>query len=530
MSRLIASEPSSEALRRRTGDELEASISWLRDELHKGPMGDLYPDLVEPSTCAVKQWASRLDRKAFNRCLRQGHHGAARLLKELHELAPIISRLKRDIHMLSAGGATPITIVDLCSGFGYLSMMLSEILPAHCVLRIVLIDKCWPMSTQEAALPSQISIEHLRCPGWPIRLDTRQVDLKRSREVKQLVGFVFERASAAASPTVVLGVHLCGLLSVRAVQLFNTCTEARLLFLKPCCLPGKQLLTASRRAVRKGGPGVIWDFSSGHSFTPQEVYGVGVGSDGDAADDKGQGAGDGDCEAGDGEGDDKGQGAGDGEGDGKGQGAGDGDGGAGDGEGDDKGQGAGDGDGDGDGGAGGDGDGGGASDGDGQPASKCDALAESKREATRELKVEPKLSRRQLAAAQGKSKARRDATGTSKRTPHAVAPIGDGMEDPFVAECGMEDPFVAECGVCEPDDGSSHREPPRSQRSFEAWTRHLFLGVDVPEAHKVVESPPIKRGHFQNAYIIAERPPVSSVGQRVSHQHGSRDLGPVSLD
>ena len=46
---------------------------------------------------------------------------------------------------------------------------------------------------------------------------------------------LFRRCSG---PVLILGVHLCGTLSLRAVDLFNQHPQARLLILKPCCLPG----------------------------------------------------------------------------------------------------------------------------------------------------------------------------------------------------------------------------------------------------------------------------------------------------
>jgi len=39
-----------------------------------------------------------------------------------------------------------VTVVDLCSGFGYLSMFLSEMLDPDRVKRMVLVDNGWPVS------------------------------------------------------------------------------------------------------------------------------------------------------------------------------------------------------------------------------------------------------------------------------------------------------------------------------------------------------------------------------------------------
>ena len=46
---------------------------------------------------------------------------------------------------------------------------------------------------------------------------------------------LFERCPG---PVLLLAVHLCGTLSLRAVDLFNEHENVKLLALKPCCLPG----------------------------------------------------------------------------------------------------------------------------------------------------------------------------------------------------------------------------------------------------------------------------------------------------
>ena len=43
---------------------------------------------------------------------------------------------------------------------------------------------------------------------------------------------------SAEGPVLLLGVHLCGTLSLQAIHLFNENPRVGLLVLKPCCLPG----------------------------------------------------------------------------------------------------------------------------------------------------------------------------------------------------------------------------------------------------------------------------------------------------
>ena len=66
-----------------------------------------------------------------------------RLIKELNESIPVIDRVIDHIANLPNNSNSKVTIFDLCSGFGFLSMFLSELLSPEKVKRIVLIDKQW---------------------------------------------------------------------------------------------------------------------------------------------------------------------------------------------------------------------------------------------------------------------------------------------------------------------------------------------------------------------------------------------------
>lgn len=83
--------------------------------------------------------------------------------------------------------------------------------------KIVLVDKLWPMRSS-ALQPHHISWHHILAPGWPIPLETRKADLKKPNQTSQFEQHVYP---PAAGPAMLLGVHLCGTLAVRAVQLFN---------------------------------------------------------------------------------------------------------------------------------------------------------------------------------------------------------------------------------------------------------------------------------------------------------------------
>lgn len=54
-----------------------------------------------------------------------------------------------------------------------------------------------------------------------------------------------------AGPIIILAVHLCGTLSIKAVEMFNTNETVKLFALKPCCLP--QMVYAKRGDVFRIG-------------------------------------------------------------------------------------------------------------------------------------------------------------------------------------------------------------------------------------------------------------------------------------
>lgn len=84
----------------------------------------------------------------------------------------------------SPDGSEKFTIIDLCSGKGYLSMFLSEILPTEKVERCVLVDKAWAIASKETTelKPHHMNWDHIYginpmtdesyFTTWPIKLYT----------------------------------------------------------------------------------------------------------------------------------------------------------------------------------------------------------------------------------------------------------------------------------------------------------------------------------------------------------------------
>ena len=78
------------------------------------------------------------------------------LLESLHVIARVMDHVETD---LSDNHPEPISILDLCSGFGYLSMFLAHLLPAHRVDRIILLDKAWPMHSQDQPSAGDVPVK-----------------------------------------------------------------------------------------------------------------------------------------------------------------------------------------------------------------------------------------------------------------------------------------------------------------------------------------------------------------------------------
>jgi hypothetical protein len=185
-----------------------------------------------------------------------------RIAKELNECEPCLEYV---IHMVenSTEGET-FTIADICSGFGLCSMLLAELLPPGKVDKIWLIDKQWP---HKETLPQHITTEHIYGRNYPIPLRIRKMDMKKSREIKQVHTRVLD---PAPGPVIMIGIHLCKALSVHAIKLYQASPKAAALILKPCCLPGAKFLYVPSPEGRKTP--IQYDFVSGYSFRPLDIY------------------------------------------------------------------------------------------------------------------------------------------------------------------------------------------------------------------------------------------------------------------
>ncbi|CAJ1956853.1 unnamed protein product [Cylindrotheca closterium] len=236
------------------GDELFVDLShcvtkW-RQRYRMGNNNDRN-DADDDQQVSMESGDRRVDGGIWKRLFKRD-----RVVKEVLESIPIIHAIDKYVRSMppppsDEGGLNKnkITIVDLCSGKGYLSMILSEYLPPDKVEKFVLIDKAWPMCHAEPK-PHHINWDHIYgsyttaedgtelksyFSTWPIPLHTSKQNLKKTSDMRRLQQRL---GQTSTGPCFVLGVHLCGTLSIQAVQMFYSVPSIHGLILKPCCLPG----------------------------------------------------------------------------------------------------------------------------------------------------------------------------------------------------------------------------------------------------------------------------------------------------
>jgi len=281
---LYATKPSSKSSFGLTDEDF---TSWLSAELSNAPGRQVYETTFDSAVLAIVKWRQRFrgNPAVWKRIFKKD-----RVFKELIESAPILHSVQKFVnnHANSETEDDKITILDLCSGKGYLSMFLSEILPPEKVAKIILVDKAWAMCNSEV-LPHHMNWDHIygdiphandgstikQVEGeiseqrflpksnltyfttWPIPLHTSKQDLKQSCNQRQTKKHIFDRTKG---PILILAIHLCGTLSLRAVDFFNNNENVKMFCLKPCCLPG--MVHAKRNDTFKIGR---------HSFPAEDV-------------------------------------------------------------------------------------------------------------------------------------------------------------------------------------------------------------------------------------------------------------------
>lgn len=223
--------------------KMKASLVWQRNE---------------PLCCQVlfevlPKWKLKFSKACWKKIRK-------RIIKELNEVEPCIAF----VQSLLIEQERPVMIVDLCSGFGILPMILSEVLHTEKVSQIYLMDNSFPLDASKVQ-SHHISVEHLvPTNDWRIPLKFRKVDLKVPRQKRQLHQYIFPQNESI----IFTGIHLCKALSVHAINLYHEHRQRTdrivALCLKPCCLPGKRNLFADKQPI-------CYQFPS-YNFCPLVLY------------------------------------------------------------------------------------------------------------------------------------------------------------------------------------------------------------------------------------------------------------------
>jgi Methyltransferase domain len=221
---------------------------WFLQRLQQNhvAMHDKYPRVFESAAMAVANWRRRFhgDAAQWKRLFDE-----KKICKEFVEACPIIDAVQRLVTAAASCSdddevrrrLVPFTIVDLACGKGYLSMLLSEMLPPSHVTRFVLMDKAWPCHGTTELSAHHMNWDHIHDPkykdSWPIPLVPCKQDLKSARQRRSLQDYYFGDDKNNKN-VILLAVHLCGTLSLKAVDFFNQNSNISFFCLKPCCLPG----------------------------------------------------------------------------------------------------------------------------------------------------------------------------------------------------------------------------------------------------------------------------------------------------
>jgi len=197
----------------------------LQDEVRADKRGWRAIDFLEHTCCHTDNlYLKRFDSDFFKR-LRQPEfknlHNSSHLKKEITESQAVLHAVERLMadKRFGEGGIAPADVIffDVCSGKGFNSLLLSFRYPTS---SIVMIDN--DTSIKFPHLSTLTNTSFVLCD---IRTNSFE-SLIESRV----------RNSGKQYP-ILIGMHLCGPLASRLIQLFDQYTFLAGLVLSPCCLP-----------------------------------------------------------------------------------------------------------------------------------------------------------------------------------------------------------------------------------------------------------------------------------------------------
>jgi hypothetical protein len=140
-----------------------AFAEWFAERLAAEPGAARLREtaLFDDSVACVLRWRRRY---RGNPRLWRSVFKAERVVKEIAEAAPVLEAARQVVAAAAPGER--FTVVDLCSGKGILSMVLSELLPPERVERCVLVDKVWDRGASNAVLRTSPANGVCACAHW----------------------------------------------------------------------------------------------------------------------------------------------------------------------------------------------------------------------------------------------------------------------------------------------------------------------------------------------------------------------------
>lgn len=161
-------------------------------------------------------------------------HGFTR---EFTEALAMVARLEAAVEAGKGdddGLGEPWHVVDLCCGKGFLAALVATTFPTF---HVTAIDRL------SSAFQPHFSETGIRNVGYA------QLDLMAPEFLDELASVI---SKAGGRRTAILGMHLCGLLSLRAMDAMATLPEVCVLVLAPCCLPNKRAAEDTPSSVFEG--------------------------------------------------------------------------------------------------------------------------------------------------------------------------------------------------------------------------------------------------------------------------------------
>ena len=203
------------------------------------------------------------------RCLAQlaspALHAVGRRKKFTEEFTEALAMLRalRAIVDVDDGGLQqqqqqqPWHVIDLCCGKGFTATLVAVLYPTF---RVSAIDR---FREEEGFLP------HFAAAGLAnVHYERLDVMAAGFAEV-ELARLMAE--AGPGRPTVVLGMHLCGLLSLRAVHALEVLPGVRALLLSPCCLPKRTAREDTPAACFAPGIGQVEQYNAWCAFLERKA-------------------------------------------------------------------------------------------------------------------------------------------------------------------------------------------------------------------------------------------------------------------